>query len=135
MESRLLQSPSRGESRGLQIGGEAVDLVLVVMNQPGMDDLLSNKFKIGGSASAAAGPVGRDAGAETDWKLKAEMLTYSRARGVFAGVDLNGAVVSQDKDKTRLLYGHMPGKRLVCHRSKLVLRARPREKPATATGA
>lgn len=96
-----------GGSWGLQIGGEAVDVVLVVMNQRGMDDLLSSKFKIGGSASAAAGPVGRDAGADTDWKLKAEMLTYSRARGVFAGIDLNGAVVSQDKDETRLLYGHM----------------------------
>jgi SH3 domain-containing YSC84-like protein 1 len=96
-----------GGSWGLQIGGEAVDIVLVVMNQRGMDDLLSSKFKIGGSASAAAGPVGRDAGADTDWKLKAEILTYSRARGVFAGVDLNGAVVSQDKDETRLLYGHM----------------------------
>jgi SH3 domain-containing YSC84-like protein 1 len=96
-----------GGSWGLQIGGEAIDIVLVVMNQRGMDDLLSSKFKIGGSASAAAGPVGRDAGADTDWKLKAEMLTYSRARGVFAGVDLHGAVVSQDKDETRLLYGHM----------------------------
>lgn len=96
-----------GGSWGLQIGGEAVDLVIVVMNQRGMDDLLSDKFKIGGSASAAAGPVGRDAGASTDWKLKTEMLTYSRARGIFAGVDLNGAVIHQDKDETRLLYGHM----------------------------
>jgi SH3 domain-containing YSC84-like protein 1 len=96
-----------GGSWGLQIGGEATDLVLVVMNQRGMDDLLTSKFRIGGSASAAAGPVGRDAGADTDWKLKAEILTYSRARGAFAGVDLGGAVVSQDKDETRLLYGHM----------------------------
>jgi SH3 domain-containing YSC84-like protein 1 len=96
-----------GGSWGLQIGGQAIDIVLVVMNQRGMDDLLSSKFKIGASASAAAGPVGRDAGADTDWKLKAEMLTYSRARGAFAGVDLGGAVVSQDKDETRLLYGHM----------------------------
>lgn len=96
-----------GGSWGLQLGGQAVDIVLVVMNQRGMDDLLSSKFKIGASASAAAGPVGRDAGADTDWKLKAEMLTYSRARGAFAGVDLGGAVVSQDKDETRLLYGHM----------------------------
>lgn len=96
-----------GGSWGLQFGGEATDLVLVVMNQRGMDDLLSSKFKIGGSASAAAGPVGRNAAADTDWKLKAEILTYSRARGAFAGVDLGGAVVSQDKDETRLLYGHM----------------------------
>lgn len=96
-----------GGSWGLQFGGEATDLVLVVMNQRGMDDLLSSKFKIGGSASAAAGPVGRNAAADTDWKLKAEILTYSRARGAFAGVDLGGGVVSQDKDETRLLYGHM----------------------------
>jgi len=96
-----------GGSWGLQLGGEAVDIVLVVMNQRGMDDLLSSKFKIGGSASAAAGPVGRDTGADTDWKLRAEILTYSRARGAFAGVDLGGAVVHQDKDETRLLYGDM----------------------------
>jgi lipid-binding SYLF domain-containing protein len=96
-----------GGSWGLQLGGEAVDLVLVVMNQKGMDDLLSDKFKVGASASAAAGPVGRNAGADTDWKLKTEMLTYSRARGVFAGIDLNGSAITQDKDETRVLYGHM----------------------------
>lgn len=94
-----------GGSWGLQLGGQAVDLVLVVMNQTGMDHLLSDKFKIGASASAAAGPVGRDAGADTDIKMKAEMLTYSRARGLFAGVDLSGAAITQDKDETRLLYG------------------------------
>ncbi len=94
-----------GGSWGLQLGGQAVDLVLVVMNQHGMDALLSNKFKIGASASAAAGPIGRDAGADTDWKMKAETLTYSRARGIFAGVDLNGSAITQDKDETRLLYG------------------------------
>src|ERR1700734_3824599 len=86
-----------GGSWGLQLGGQAVDLVLVVMNQAGMDHLLSSQFKIGAEASAAAGPVGRDAGANTDWKMKAEMLTYSRARGLFAGVDLSGAAVTQDK--------------------------------------
>lgn len=96
-----------GGSWGLQIGGQAVDLVMLVMNQKGMDDFLSSKFKIGAGASAAAGPVGRDAEAGTDWKMKAEMLTYSRARGVFAGVDLNGAKISQDKDETRILYGKM----------------------------
>ena len=94
-----------GGSWGLQLGGQAVDLVLVVMNQKGMDHLLSSKFKIGAEASAAAGPVGRDAGADTDWKMKAEILTYSRARGLFAGVDLSGAAITQDKDETRLLYG------------------------------
>jgi lipid-binding SYLF domain-containing protein len=94
-----------GGSWGLQLGGQAIDLVLVVMNQQGMEHLLSSKFKIGAEASAAAGPVGRDAGADTDWKMKAEMLTYSRARGLFAGVDLSGASITQDKDETHLLYG------------------------------
>jgi lipid-binding SYLF domain-containing protein len=95
-----------GGSWGLQLGGQAVDLVLIVTNDNGMQHLLSSKFKIGADASAAAGPVGRDAGADTDWKMKAEVLTYSRARGVFAGIDLNGSAVSQDKDETRILYGH-----------------------------
>jgi SH3 domain-containing YSC84-like protein 1 len=96
-----------GGSWGLQIGGQAIDLVMLVMNQKGMDDLLSSKFKIGAAASAAAGPVGREASGNTDWKMKAEMLTYSRARGVFAGVDLNGAKIAQDQDETRILYGKM----------------------------
>ena len=95
-----------GGSWGLQLGGQAVDLVMVVTNDAGMQQLLSSKFKLGANASAAAGPVGRDTGADTDWKMKAEVLTYSRARGVFAGVDLNGAAITQDKDETRLLYGH-----------------------------
>jgi lipid-binding SYLF domain-containing protein len=94
-----------GGSWGLQLGGQAVDLVMIVMNQAGMDHLLSSKFKLGADASAAAGPVGRDAGADTDLKMKSEVLTYSRARGLFAGVDLNGAALTQDKDETRLLYG------------------------------
>ena len=94
-----------GGSWGLQLGGQAVDLVMVIMNDQGMEHLLSSKFKLGAEASAAAGPVGRDAGADTDWKMKAEVLTYSRARGIFAGIDLNGAVVTQDKDETRVLYG------------------------------
>ncbi len=94
-----------GGSWGLQLGGQAVDLVMVVMNQSGMDHLLSSKFKLGAEASAAAGPVGRDAGADTDIKMRAEVLTYSRARGLFAGVDLSGAALTQDKDETHLLYG------------------------------
>lgn len=96
-----------GGSWGLQIGGEAVDLVMVIMDQRGMDRLLSSKFKIGGDVSGAAGPVGRDATADTNWKFNAEILSYSRARGIFAGIDLNGAAVTQDKDETRLLYGKM----------------------------
>jgi hypothetical protein len=94
-----------GGSFGLQLGGQAVDLVMLVMNDDGMHNLLSSKFKIGGDASAAAGPVGRHAGAGTDWKMKAQVLTYSRSRGLFAGIDLNGAVLDQDKDETRIMYG------------------------------
>lgn len=96
-----------GGSWGLQIGGQAIDLVMLVMNKKGMDALLSSKFKVGADASAAAGPVGREAAASTDWKMKAEVLTYSRARGVFAGIDLSGSRVAQDKDETRVLFGKM----------------------------
>jgi lipid-binding SYLF domain-containing protein len=96
-----------GGSWGLQIGGQAVDLVMLVMNQKGMDALLSSKFKIGADASAAAGPVGRQVAADTDWKMKAQVLTYSRARGVFAGIDLSGAKIAQDRDETHVLYGKM----------------------------
>lgn len=94
-----------GGSWGLQLGGQAVDLVMIVTNEKGMDHLLSSKFKLGADASAAAGPVGRDAAADTDIKMRAEVLTYSRARGLFAGIDLSGAALTQDKDETRLLYG------------------------------
>jgi len=94
-----------GGSWGLQLGGQAVDLVMVVTNDQGMQHLLSSKFKLGADASAAAGPVGRDAAADTDVKMRAEVLTYSRARGLFAGIDLSGAALTQDKDETRLLYG------------------------------
>jgi lipid-binding SYLF domain-containing protein len=94
-----------GGSWGLQLGGQAVDLVMVVTNDNGMQHLLSSKFKLGADASAAAGPVGRDAAADTDLKLRAEVLTYSRARGIFAGIDLNGSAITQDKDETRILYG------------------------------
>jgi len=96
-----------GGSWGLQIGGQAIDLVMLVMNQKGMDALLSSKFKVGADASAAAGPVGRETAADTDWKMKAEVLTYSRARGVFAGIDLSGSRIAQDQDETRLLFGKM----------------------------
>src|SRR5271170_5604247 len=94
-----------GGSWGLQLGGQAVDLVMIVTNDDGMQHLISSHFKLGADASAAAGPVGRDAAADTDLKMRAEVLTYSRARGIFAGIDLNGSVVTQDKDETRLLYG------------------------------
>ena len=94
-----------GGSWGLQLGGQAIDLVMVVTNDQGMQHLLSSKFKLGADASAAAGPVGRDTAADTDASMRAEVLTYSRARGVFAGIDLHGAVVKQDQDETALLFG------------------------------
>jgi lipid-binding SYLF domain-containing protein len=97
----------KGGSFGLQIGGQAVDLVMLIMNKEGMHNLLSSKFKLGADASVAAGPVGRHAAADTDWKLRAQVLSYSRARGAFAGLELNGAVVNQDKDSTREFYGRM----------------------------
>ena len=94
-----------GGSFGLQIGGQAVDLVMVIMNQRGMQALLSSHFQLGADASAAAGPVGRHAEGMTDWKMRAEVLTYSRARGLFAGVTLNGAWIKQDNGDTRAFYG------------------------------
>jgi len=95
-----------GGSWGLQIGVEGVDLVMIIQNERGMRQLLSSKFELGGDASAAAGPVGRHASANTDWKLDAEILTYSRARGAFAGLTVNGASIRHDEDSTRAIYGH-----------------------------
>lgn len=97
----------KGGSFGLQIGGQAVDLVMLIMNKDGMHNLLTSKFKLGADASVAAGPVGRHAAADTDWKMRAQVLSYSRARGLFAGLELNGAVINQDKDSTREFYGRM----------------------------
>ncbi len=96
-----------GGSFGLQIGGQAVDYIMVIMNDQGMQNLLASKFKLGADASVAAGPVGRHAEGATDWKMRAEVLTYSRSRGVFAGITLNGAVIRQDQDDTRAFYGRM----------------------------
>jgi lipid-binding SYLF domain-containing protein len=97
-----------GGSWGLQIGIEDVDLVMLVMNDQGLQHLLSSKFELTGEGSVAAGPVGRHASAGTDWKMNTEMLTYSRTKGVFAGLTLEGAVVEQDNDSTRSIYGkHM----------------------------
>ncbi len=94
-----------GGSFGFQIGGQATDLILIAVNDRGFQDLLKNKFKIGGDASAAAGPVGRSGQAATDWKMNAELLSYSRAKGLFAGIDLDGTSVSQNSDDTELYYG------------------------------
>ena len=96
-----------GGSFGFQIGGQAVDLVMLIMNNDGMQRLLTSQFTLGADASVAAGPVGRHAEGNTDWTMRAQVLTYSRARGVFAGAALNGAVMKQDKDSTREFYGHM----------------------------
>jgi lipid-binding SYLF domain-containing protein len=95
-----------GGSWGLQIGVEAVDLVLIIQNEKGVQKLLSSNFHVGADASAAAGPVGRHAEAGTDWKMDTEILTYSRAKGVFAGLTLEGASIRQDSDSRRALYGH-----------------------------
>ena len=94
-----------GGSLGLQIGGQATDIVLVVMNERGMENLSSNSFKIGGDASVAAGPVGREATAATDYKFEAEILSYSRSRGAFAGLSLNGSTIRADRDANRHVYG------------------------------
>jgi SH3 domain-containing YSC84-like protein 1 len=94
-----------GGSWGLQIGVEAVDVVLIIQNEKGMQKLLSSNFQIGADASAAAGPVGRHAEAGTDWKLDTEILTYSRAKGAFAGLTLEGASLRQDDDSRHAIYG------------------------------
>src|SRR6476646_3425996 len=97
-----------GGSWGLQIGVDGVDLVILVMNDQGFQHLLSSKFALTGEGSVAAGPVGRHASAGTDWKMNTQMLTYSRSKGVFAGLTLEGAVIEQDNDSTRAIYGkHM----------------------------
>jgi lipid-binding SYLF domain-containing protein len=94
-----------GGSWGAQIGVEDVQLIMMIMNDEGMKNLLHDKFQIGGNASAAAGPVGRHASAGTDWKASTEILTYSRAHGLFAGIDLDGSWIERDKDSTLALYG------------------------------
>jgi lipid-binding SYLF domain-containing protein len=95
-----------GGSWGLQIGVEGVDLVMIIQNDKGMERLLSSKFQLGADASAAAGPVGRHASADTDWKLNTEILTYSRAKGAFAGLTLSGASIRRDDDSMQSFYGH-----------------------------
>ena len=98
-----------GGSWGLQIGIEKVDLVMLIMNDRGMQHLLSSKFELTGEGSVAAGPVGRHASAGTDWQLNTEVLTYSRSKGLFAGLTLEGAVVQEDDDSTKAIYGKQKG--------------------------
>jgi SH3 domain-containing YSC84-like protein 1 len=103
-----------GGSWGLQIGVEGVDLVMLVMNEQGFQHLLSSKFALTGEGSVAAGPVGRHASAGTDWKMNTQVLTYSRSKGIFAGLTLEGAVIQQDDDSTRAIYGkHMMFRRIL----------------------
>jgi lipid-binding SYLF domain-containing protein len=102
-----------GGSFGLQIGGTEQDIILLVMSESGMKHLLSDKFTLGGDASAAAGPIGRDASAETDAELHAEMLSYSRSRGLFGGLTLEGATLRPDTDANKEIYGRDPGNRAI----------------------
>ena len=103
-----------GGSFGFQIGGEATDFVLLVMNERGASAILTSKVKLGGDASAAAGPVGRDASAETDATLRADILSYSRARGLFAGVSLEGSTIRPDNGDNQRIYGRkIPAKEIV----------------------
>ncbi len=102
-----------GGSWGLQIGVEEVDLIMLVMNDRGVQHLLNSKFELSGEGAVAAGPVGRQAVAGTDWKLNTEILSYSRTKGIFGGLTLEGAVVQQDEDSTRAIYGSDPGFRSV----------------------
>jgi lipid-binding SYLF domain-containing protein len=100
-------------SWGLQIGAQSIDLVLLVNNKSGMEKLLRNKVSLGAEASVAAGPVGRDARAATDAQMKAEILSYSRTQGVFAGIDLSGGVIKSDTDDNATLYGSTPPRDVV----------------------
>jgi lipid-binding SYLF domain-containing protein len=105
-----------GASVGFQIGGQATDFVLLIMNKEGAGAILSSKVKLGGDASAAAGPVGRDAEADTDVSLRAEVLTYSRARGLFAGISLEGSTLRPDNDANERIYGQkLPAKDIALH--------------------
>ena len=112
-----------GGSFGFQAGGQATDLVLIAMNKQGLQAMLKNKVKLGADAAASAGPVGRNAQAGTDWKLNAEFLSYSRSKGLFAGIDLDGTVLSQNQDATA---AHLRGQHS--------LQYDPRRQPAHSRG-
>jgi len=106
-----------GGSFGLQIGGQSIDLVLVIMDKTGVERLLGNQFKVGAEASAAAGPVGRSAEASTDIQMRAKILSYSRSRGLFAGIALNGSTVAADQDANKRFYGQKMGSREVVEKA------------------
>jgi lipid-binding SYLF domain-containing protein len=113
-----------GGSVGFQIGGEATDLILLVMNDRGMESILSSKVKLGADASVAAGPKGRDASADTDAKMRAEILSYSRSRGVFAGISLEGSTLRPDDEASEQVYGHAV-------KAKEIVRSQTMSVPAT----
>jgi lipid-binding SYLF domain-containing protein len=108
----------KGGSFGLQIGAQSTDFVLLFMNPRGLDRLIGDKFEIGGEGSVAAGPVGRQAGASTNIRLDAEILSYSRSRGLFAGLELKGVVITQDKDDNHAVYGREADARGILKESK-----------------
>jgi lipid-binding SYLF domain-containing protein len=115
-----------GGSVGLQIGASAVDVVMLVMNREGMDSLLKSEFTLGGDASVAAGPVGREGAADTDALMKAKVLSYSRSKGVFAGLELKGSTLSQDNDANKAVYGKaMDAKEILTDETKLPAAAKP----------
>ena len=116
-----------GGSIGLQIGAGETDVVLLVMNQSGADKLMKSEFKVGGEASAMAGPVGRSVTAETDAYMRAEMLSYSRSRGLFAGVSLSGSTLREDTDANKALYG-------TPYSTVQIVRERKATMPAAANG-
>jgi lipid-binding SYLF domain-containing protein len=120
-----------GGSFGLQIGAEATDFVLLFMNSEGLDSLLSNKFTLGADASVAAGPVGRAAGADTDAVMRAKILSYSRSRGLFAGLELKGVVITPDESDMRDVYGKKVTAKVVLKQDKDAAPASVREFPAT----
>jgi lipid-binding SYLF domain-containing protein len=115
-----------GGSVGLQIGASAVDVVMLVMNREGMDSLLKSKFTLGGDASVAAGPVGREGAADTDALMSAKILSYSRSKGVFAGLELKGSTLNQDNDANKAVYGKpMDAKDILTDQTKVPAVAKP----------
>lgn len=120
-----------GASIGLQIGAQSTDFVLLFMNKQGLNSLLSDKFEIGADASVAAGPVGRQAGASTDVKLEAQILSYSRSKGLFAGLELKGVVINSDKDDMRDVYGEGVTAKEVLQENKITAPASVQVFPST----
>lgn len=124
----------RGGSVGLQIGAQSTDFVLLFMNENGLNRLMGDKFELGGDASAAAGPVGRQAGASTNIRLDAEILSYSRSRGLFAGLELKGVVITLDDDDMQAVYGEGVKAKAVLRDARVNAPAEVRAYPTTLWG-